>query len=191
MGKPKLRMSQTAQEHRKIRRVIPSVGCEGRQVEGGVGIFKVKGTVVFWYSGGGGRYETFKEKDEAFVGIAFPKPSTSMKARFYNSCTLKQNIKIYEERGYSSFNEDEGWGLRFSFSKKNIRHKMHDDRHYIPETFNEDEGCNSCTSERINKIYEDRVYPTFNEDEGQALRSSLFKESQTTHTKTGCCISKL
>ncbi|KAF7826823.1 uncharacterized protein G2W53_017987 [Senna tora] len=42
------------------------VGGEGEQVEGIVGT--LKGLMAIWYSGSGGKYGTFKEKGEIFLG---------------------------------------------------------------------------------------------------------------------------
>ncbi|KAF7827035.1 uncharacterized protein G2W53_018199 [Senna tora] len=46
------------------------VGGEGKQVEGIVGMFKVKGPMAFWYFGSGERYGTFKEEGKVFADKA-------------------------------------------------------------------------------------------------------------------------
>ncbi|KAF7801998.1 uncharacterized protein G2W53_041109 [Senna tora] len=43
------------------------VGGEGKQVEGIVGMFKVKASMAFWYTGNGDRYGTFKEEGKFYA----------------------------------------------------------------------------------------------------------------------------
>ncbi|KAF7833003.1 uncharacterized protein G2W53_015336 [Senna tora] len=78
------------------------VGGEGKQVEGIVGMFIVKGSMAFWYSGSGERYGTFKEKGKVFADKAnvFRFPSTSEHThetipRLLGSCSTLIHDKAY------------------------------------------------------------------------------------------------
>ncbi|KAF7821711.1 uncharacterized protein G2W53_027166 [Senna tora] len=78
------------------------VGGEGKQVEGIVGMFKVKGSMNFWYSGSGERYGTFKEEGKVFADMAdvfkekSSKGTTSIRAYSGNdSPTFRLTFFIY------------------------------------------------------------------------------------------------